>query len=362
MSDTPTDPTRRDDSWRDDSWTDPTRRDDSWRDEQPGEEQPWQGHADEAPAEEAVLDPDEAEGRPPWVTPTIVGVAALLVGLLAGWLTWSGGDDDSGELESLQSQLSDLTAEKSDLQEQYDELSAEVDALGEAGGEKASTLEELTAQNADLTEQVETLTGDLDTVTGEKDALAEEVAGLERENADLREQIEGILDDIDASVVAAPDLTGGTAAAAVARAEENDWVVIQIPTATTEVAPGTVLSQTPVAGTPMLAGSALAISVATAPEPPPSADAETIFEQAGNGPATTAAVNLEPGVRHFLTFTFEGDGRHGVSVVDADGDEVAQLVDLNGPTEAGTALSLVGSYRFSVETDGAWTLKVVTLP
>ncbi|USQ77475.1 PASTA domain-containing protein [Ornithinimicrobium cryptoxanthini] len=248
------------------------------------------------------------------------------------------------------------------MQEQYDELSAEMDALGEAGGEKAATVEELTAENVELTGQVETLTGDLDSLTSEKDALTDELAGLEQENADLREQIEGILDDIDASVVAASDLDGGTAAAAVAAAEANGWVVIQIPTAASEVAAGTVLSQTPAAGTPMLAGSALAISVATAPEPPPGADAGTIFEEDGNGSATTGSVNLEPGVRHFLAFTFEGEDRHVVSLVDADGDTVAQLVDLNGTTEAGATLPFIRSYSFAVETEGAWSLRVVTLP
>ena len=73
-------------------------------------------------------------------------------------------------------------------------------------------------------------------------------------------------------------------------------------------------------------------------------------------------MNLKPGVRHVLAFTFDGEDRHAVSVVDADGDKVAQLVDLNGEIEAGTALPLVGSYRFSVETEGDWTLKVVALP
>lgn len=311
---------------------------------------------------EHVDGPEPMETRPAWVTPTIAGVGALIVGLLAGWLIWSGGGDESDEVEALQSQISDLTDEKAELQGQYDELSAEMDALGEAGGEKAATAEELTRENADLTAQVETLTGDLEGLTSEKDALTEELAGLERENADLREQIEGILDDIDSSVVAAPDLEGGTAAAAVAAAEANGWVVIQIPTATTQVAAGTVLSQTPAAGTPMLAGSALAISVATAPEPLPGADSEMIFEEDGTGPATTGTVTLEPGVRHFLAFTFEGDGRHVVSVGDADGDKVAQLVDLNGATEAGATLPFIGTYSFSVETDDAWSLRVVTLP
>ena len=177
--------------------------------------------------EDAESDPDQ--DRPAWVAPTIAGVSALLVGLLAGWLMWSGsGDgDDSEELLSLQTQVSDLTAENAELQGQADDLqgqadglTAELDALGEAGGEKASTLEELTAANTELTGQVEAMTGDLEGLASEKETLAKELVGLEEENADLleenadlRDQIEGIVDDIDASVVSAPDLEGGTATA-----------------------------------------------------------------------------------------------------------------------------------------------------
>lgn len=313
----------------------------------------------------------EDDVRPPWLVPTVAGVGALLLGLVLGWLLWSGADEPAEDSPELVAQVEELTAENVELRGQVEELTAQLEELEATGGEESARLDELTAENEELRSEVDTLTGEVDglaadneELTTENEALTDQVAGLEQENAQLRDRIEDILADIDAAVVSAPDLVGGTVGFAAGQAEENGWVLVQIPSATDEVAPGTVVAQTPSAGTPMLSGSAMVVSVAAAPDPAPEPGLETIFEVSGAGPSTTGAVELAGGTRHVLAYSFSGTGRHVVTVIDAEDNPVAQLVDVNGTTEGATALPLVGSYRLQVETedDADWTLRVVALP
>ena len=301
---------------------------------------------------------EEGEGGRRWLVPTFAGTGALLVGLLAGWLLWSGGGDDDRADE-----VGQLTAQNAELRTQVDDLTAQIAEL-EAGEGDGAAVEELAAENEQLAADLEDQKAEVARLTGENEDLTDQVSSLEEANAQLQGRIEQILDDLDAALVAAPDLVGSTANSAASQADEHGWVLVQIPTASDEVAAGTVLSQAPPAGTPMLSGSALAIGVAAVPEPPPAAGAETVFEDSGRGPATSGTFVLEGGIRHVLAYSFTGEGRHVVSVVDADGDRAVRLVDVNGTKEGGTGLPLTGTHALEVdvEDDVEWELRVVALP
>lgn len=322
------------------------------------------GESSDPGEHEPSQEPDST--RPAWLIPLISSIGALLLGLLLGWFLWSGTGDATGDSEELQATIDELTSENAELQDRADELAAELEELESADGDESAQLEELTAENEELTSEIETLTADVDRLTRDNEDLADQVSGLEEQNTELRDRVEEILADIDAAVVSAPDLAGATVGFASSQAAENDWVLVQIPSATDEVAPGTVLSQTPGPGTPMLSGSALVVSVATTPEPAPDpgTEIETVFETSGTGPGTSAPLQLEGGNRHILVYSFDGPGRHTITLVDAEDDPVAQLVDVNGTAEGATGLPLVGSYSLQVETedDVDWTVRVVTLP
>jgi len=308
------------------------------------------------PEEPEDLEP-EAEGRPAWLVPLFAGTGALVAGVLLGWLVWSGGDDAS----DLEADLDRLTSENAELRAEVDSLTADLEAL-EADG--SGRVDELTAENEELSAQVDSLTGEVDSLTTDNEGLTEQIADLEAENTQLRERIDQILTDIDEAMVAAPNVVGGSSEDAASVAEENGWLLVQIPSATDQVEAGTVVAQTPPSGTAMLTGSALVVSVAAEPDPPPEPDAETVFETDGTGPATTDAVELAGGTRHVLAYSFAGEGNHTVTVIDAEDTVVAVLVDVNGPAEGATGLPLAGSYRLQVDTDDAveWSLRVVALP
>lgn len=302
-------------------------------------------------------EPETGEGGNRWLSPVLAAVGALLVGLLLGWLVWSGGDGD----RDLAAQVDQLSEENTRLQGQVDDLNAQLEELGDGDG---PGVEELTAQNEQLTADLEDQRAEVELLTEDNEDLADQVSTLEEANAELTERIEQILDDVDAALVPAPDLVGDTADAAAAQAEENGWVLVQIPTASDGAEPGTVLSQSPPAGTPMLSGSALAIGVASQPEAPPPSDAGTVFESSGTGPGTLDTFVLEGGTRHAVIYSFTGEGRHTVSAVDADGSTVLRLVDVNGTKEGATHIPLTGTYALKVDVgdDVDWQLQVVRLP
>lgn len=301
--------------------------------------------------------PEEETGPPAWLVPLVASLVALAAGLVLGWLLFTG-SDESADLEA---EVDRLTAANADLQGEVDELTAELEGQGTAGEER---LAELSAENEELAADVEALTEQVAALTTDNEDLTEQVADLEAENTRLQERIEEILTDIDEAMVATPDVVGGTSEEAAAIAAENNWLLVQIPSATDQVAAGTVVAQTPQPGTPMLSGAALVVSVATEPDPPPDPGTETVFDAEGTGPSTTEAVELAGGTRHVLAYSFSGDGEHTVTVVDADGHEVAVLVEVNGTAEGATGLPLAGSYRLQVGTEDSvdWTLRVVALP
>ncbi|MCK0112942.1 PASTA domain-containing protein [Ornithinimicrobium sp. F0845] len=299
----------------------------------------------------------EEEAGSKWLVPLLAALGALVAGLVLGWLIFSGGDDSS----ELEAEVDRLTAANADLEAEVEDLTAELEAQGTAGEDRVA---ELTAENEGLAADVDALTEEVAGLTTDNEDLTEQVADLEADNTRLQERIDEILADFDEAMVATPDLVGGTSEDAATVAEENGWLLVQIPSATDQVDAGTVVAQTPPSGTPMLSGAALVVSVASEPDPAPDPEAETVFDAEGTGPATTDVAELAGGTRHVLAYSFTGDGEHTVSVVDADDNEVAVLVEVNGTAEGATGLPLAGSYRLQVETGDSvdWNLRVVALP
>lgn len=304
------------------------------------------------------MGPDREES-PRWMMPVFSGIASLLVGLLLGWLIFSGNEgsgDDLQDQEALQTQVEELTGTNSELQTQVEDLTAQLAAL--EGGEGSD-------QGSGGAGEVDDLRDQVDTLESENLSLSEQVTSLEEQNSELQGRVEEILAEFDEAFVPVPDVVNQSADSVADLATENGWVLVQIPTATDSAEPGTVLSQTPAAGTPMLAGSALAIGVATAPEEQPDPDGHggVIFEESGTG-SQEMEVSLEGGIRHLLMWTFTGEGTHTVTVLDEDASPLLHLVEVNGPSQGATSLPLAGSYRLEVSTDSdmEWTLQIVRLP
>lgn len=159
----------------------------------------------------------------------LAALAVGLLGLLVGYLLFEGDDDDAADTTTVVEDTADEEATIAELEAERDQLAEQVE---------------------DLAGQVEDLESDLETARQERDEL----------QAQLEDQPE---------IVAAPSVVGDDVEEARAVAEENGWIFIERPAATSDGAePGTVVEQYPDPGDPMVEGSVLAVDVEPEPDEP----------------------------------------------------------------------------------------------
>ena len=256
--------------------------------------------------------------RPTW--PYIAAVVALLLGGLAGYLIGSSGNDEakpaavtapadtaSGDVASTFDMLLARTKTDGEYKSpseypQLDEITAIDNAA--ATGNLQTQVEMLTIAQDEakgLTDQVAMLEVAVADLTTERDALAAQVAGNGGTNSDMQAQIDDanaqiatLTADLDAvrtdldtanaslktvqsdlaaataacdalNVMPAPDYVRADIARVRTEAASNGWTLIEQPTNSTTAVAGTVLEQTPAAGTNMVKGSVLYVTVAKRP-------------------------------------------------------------------------------------------------
>ena len=151
-------------------------------------------------------------------------IAALLIGLLAGFLIFEDDDTESATVDDTVVDDGRIAA----LEAERDELAGQV-------AERDGRIAELQAQ--------------LDEAAAERDAL----------QAQLDEA-----DDAPATVPA-PDVVGGSVDEARDVASENGWTLVEREADAPGTEPGTVTAQQPQPDTAMVEGSVLVVDVATEP-------------------------------------------------------------------------------------------------
>ena len=225
------------------------------------------------------------DARPAW--PYLIGVLALLLGGLIGFLIGNSRDDKTATLTSstqpldstvgstptaqnLQDQVDLLTAAQKKsaedlaaLQATLTETQAERDALkaqvGSAGGATTGLQAELDASKADVAK----LQADLQTATAQLDTTN---ATLAQTQATLK-TVQGQLDAANATLAAlhptpVANYINGPVSKARSDAQANGWTVIEQPANNPSANIGTVVEQTPAPNTTMVKGSVLYLKVA----------------------------------------------------------------------------------------------------
>lgn len=199
----------------------------------------------------------------------LAGVAAALAIVAVVFaLLWSGArSDDTGsdELDLANARIAELEAQLEIAAGDSGELVASLQGQLDAANAR---LAELDAQVADLTAQVDQVNTANQALTTERDALVVERDTLTQRVAELEAELGGITE----AVVATPDWIGQQRRTVedFVEAEELELVVQTVDGAETEAGEplpdGTVVAQLPGAGTPLVAGSVVVITVvATAP-------------------------------------------------------------------------------------------------
>lgn len=216
-------------------------------------------------------------------------------------------------------------------------------------------------ETAALAEQVGTLQGDNEALTAQNEELAADLSASQDEVEQLRDRLDQMTGELAENVVIIGDFVGGNADDAVAAAEEQGWLVTVVSAESDTDAPGTVISQAPAAGAPMVRGSAVVLTVAVEPQPEPEPDVDLEYTSVqtfqGTGPQTTDSVTLPTAAAGAIriAYQFQGDTQFTVELIGADDNVVATLADVQG--SAGETVQDVadvpfaGSFAFRITTD-----------
>lgn len=206
---------------------------------------------------------DEQYGKP-----LLAGVAAALavvaVVLAVLWTSARSGDDgsDADALAAADARIAELEAQVAELAGDGDqgamivELQAQLDDV-------TARLATAETQVTELTAQLEQAGADAQAVAAERDALVVERDQLVQQVAELEAELGGITE----AVIAAPDWIGQQQVAVeeFVRQQSMELVVQTVDGAETEagdpVPAGTVVVQLPEAGTPLVEGSVVVITV-----------------------------------------------------------------------------------------------------
>lgn len=207
---------------------------------------------------------DEQYGKP-----LLAGVAAALAVVAVVFaVLWTsarsdgGGTDSADALAAAEARIAELEAQVADLAGGGDqgamivELQAQLD-------DATARLAAAEAQVGELTTQLEQAGTDAQAVAAERDALVVERDQLVQQVAELEAELGGITE----AVVAAPDWIGQQQVAVEEFVRQNsmELVVQTVDGAETEagdpVPAGTVVVQLPEAGTPLVEGSVVVITV-----------------------------------------------------------------------------------------------------
>lgn len=153
---------------------------------------------------------------------------------------------------NLETALADMTAER-------DAIAAEVGDSAGAAGEQQVALDASDNQIAVLEDELATARADLDVANG---SLTEAGASLQTAISE-RDAATDIVEALD--IIPNPTYINGAITKARSDAAANGWTLIEQPADSTTAAPGTVLDQAPPAGSNMINGSVLYVTVAERP-------------------------------------------------------------------------------------------------
>jgi hypothetical protein len=254
-----------------------------------------------APAAPVVLphEPPYPERNPGW--PYFLAFVALLAGGLVGYLIAIAMDDDEAapaatvpvttqvlvtepgddadtdaiiddlqaqvlaltaaqeDAAALTDQITDLETALADMTAERDALAAEIEDADSSGTDQQADLDAANEQIAVLEAQLATAIADLETANENAAEAESALATAESE----RDAATAALEDLN--VIQNPNFVNGPVTRARTDAAANGWTLIEQPTDSASAAAGTVLEQAPPAGTNMIDGSVLYVTVAEAP-------------------------------------------------------------------------------------------------
>jgi hypothetical protein len=181
---------------------------------------------------------------------------AIIDDLQAQVLALTAAQEDAAGLTD---QITDLEAALADMTAERDALAAEIENSDSSGTDQQAALDAANEQIAVLEAQLATAIEDLETAN-ENAAEAESALATA-----VGERDEAVAALEDLNVIPNPNFVNGPVTRARTDAAANGWTLIEQPTDSASAAAGTVLEQAPPAGTNMIDGSVLYVTVAEAP-------------------------------------------------------------------------------------------------
>ena len=184
-------------------------------------------------------------------TPTPYPALDELLSTLRGGGATSTDATGSNSTNAIVAERDRLTAEVADLQNQLTETQAALVAAQQTASTNGPSAD-MQAQLDDQARQIATLQQNLDTANTEFQSVQSQLATANK-----------TLSDLDPTPV--DDYIGSDIAKVRSAAKANGWNLVEQSIEGATNAPGTVMSQSPAAGTNMIKGSVLCVEVATAP-------------------------------------------------------------------------------------------------
>jgi hypothetical protein len=217
-------------------------------------------------------------------------------------------------------------------------------AFGAAGSSQQEEVDRLNSDLGDSRADLRNVREDLDAARTENESV----------QSDL-EEAEATVERLSAKGEV-PDFTGGTVSEAESAAQDYDWRIKTTEQASSDAAPGTVISQTPAEGTTLKAGRSIALVVAK--KPPPSW--KTIYSFSGSGARKSDEFTIPAGAKTRIAYTFTGDTNAILQLGIPGGDEFSGELLLNEIGDYSDTTRVYGhsGRRFLDVEGGNWTIEV----
>lgn len=194
--------------------------------------------------------------------------------------------------------------------------------LGFVGGVSAAPREGTTTS---LDSSLAAAQADADSMRGKNSSLESQLAQLEGDNDALETELDRLNDKLEEerSKMPLPDLSGRSKGSVEKIASRNGWS-LSIRKQTSQLTPGTVIAQSPSAGTEVADGSRVQITIAKAPPAPEPVEAPE--ETADNGAGCTPGYSpCLPPASDYDCSSGTGDGPKYTGYVTVTGSDIYDL-------------------------------------
>jgi outer membrane murein-binding lipoprotein Lpp len=218
--------------------------------------------------------------------------------------------------------------------------------IGGASSSASSEEDRLTEQNHSLEVQVENLRNDLEAAREDADASQQDYSTVQARVTQLEKELQTFK-----AKRPMPSVVGDSIGDVESLADQYGWDV-QTTEEGSAKPEGTVLSQTPAAGTTMKLGAVVNLVVAQ-PLPPGWKDIKVF---SGSGDIKTPEVNIPDGKVRLL-YTFSGNSNAQITLYQRPNEFIENYLNEIGDYSASTRVYYSGRYYFEI-CCGSWTVRL----